>query len=224
MIEREIRLAICVPSHITWDDTFGQCLSKLLMFCAQHPFPGHGNHRGVFLYTRKSSGISLMREGFFQDAIERKDTHVLMLDSDQTFPPDTAHRLLQHDKLVVAANVATKTLPSGPTARYKSDKPWGEPCYSNGKHDLEKVWRVGGAVMLVDTRALPTLGEGLFEWIWQPEIKQYRGEDWSFCKRCEEKGVDIYVDHDLSNQVGHIGQYIYTHRDVMTPERLKAVA
>ena len=222
MSDKEIRLAVCVPSLGDWEEQFGECLTKLLMFCAQHPFPGHPQYRGITLYKRRGSLIPLLREGFFEDCKIGKDTHCLMLDCDQTFPPDTAHRLLAHEQPVVAANVATKVLPSAPTARTFNGTEYGQACYTGNKHGLEKVWRVGAAVMLVDMAVIPKLGRGLFEVVWNPATEQYRGEDWSFCKKCQDNDVPVMIDHDLSRQVGHIGTYIYTHRDVFEPKQAKA--
>lgn len=219
---KHLKLAVCVPSLGNWDEQFGQCLQKMIVFLAQHPVQGYDVLREVELYQRRGSGIPVMREEFLDTCKQRGDTHCLMIDADQTFPPDTAHRLLFHGKPVVAANIATKTIPSSPTARTKDGTPYGRSCYTDTQHGLEKVWRVGFGIVMIEIAILEKLGRGLFEWIWDDSIKQYRGEDWSFYKRCEDKGVDVYVDHDLSRQVGHIGNYIYSHKDVLNPKKLKA--
>ena len=44
-----------------------------------------------------------------------------------------------------------------------------------------------------------------------PEADTYQGEDWSFCQACEEKGVPLYIDHDVSKVIGHVGNYEFTH-------------
>jgi hypothetical protein len=35
------------------------------------------------------------------------------------------------------------------------------------------------------------------------------GEDVMFCRAVRAAGHAIYIDHDLSKEVGHIGQYTY---------------
>ncbi len=216
------RIAICVPSLGAWEDEFSFSLEKLCMFAAQHPFPGYRKERGVSLYKKTGSLLPKLREDFFEDCKKSGETHALLLDADQTFPPDTIHRLLAHKKPIVAANVATKTIPSLPTARLKDGTPWGSPCLVAQKRGLERVWMVGCAVMLVDLSVLEKLGRGLFEVTWNPKINQYMGEDWTFCRHCEDKGIPIHVDHDLSRQVGHVGRYIFTHKDVPAMEQEKA--
>jgi len=219
---KTLDIALCVPSHRGWDEDFGTCLAKMQAFFFQHPVPGYETFRALALSQHKSSGISISRETFREQCVAKKHSHCLMIDCDQTFPPDTIHRLLFHDKPVVAANIATKTVPSAPTARTFDGTPQGKPCYSLGKHGLERVWRIGFGIMLIDVEVFKTLGDGLFEWVWNPKIKQYHGEDWTFDQHCEKHNIPIYVDHDLSNQVGHIGQYIFTHKDVLQPKELKA--
>lgn len=224
MSEKKLKLAILVPSMGEWTEPFGQSFAKLQAFLFQHAVPGFGQFREIALYTRASSAIPISREELFESCRIGGDTHALMLDADQTFPPDTAHRMLAHNKPVIACNVATKTIPSSPTARLKDGTPWGAACYTDNKHGLEKVWRVGAAVMMIDLSILPIIGEGLFEFIWNPNARQYRGEDWSLCKKLEENGIDILIDHDLSRQIGHVGTYIYTQRDVLNPATFKARA
>lgn len=51
----------------------------------------------------------------------------------------------------------------------------------------------------------------LFSQRWIEEIQDYSGEDWGFCEWLEEHGIPIFIDHELSNQVGHIGEFEYNH-------------
>ena len=43
-----------------------------------------------------------------------------------------------------------------------------------------------------------------------PGPKRYQGEDWAFCEACEKAGIPIFIDHDVSKLVGHVGNYEYT--------------
>lgn len=217
------RIGICVPSLGTWEDEFSFHLQKMIVFSSQKPFPGYAQARHVGLKKKTGSLMPLIRESFFDELVAEKYTHAMLIDSDQTFPHDTIHRLIAHQKPIVAANVATKEFPSRPTARKKNGTPFGAPVFSSPKKvGLEQVWRIGCAVMLIDLSILKKLGRGLFEVVWHPDINQYRGEDWSFCQKCEEADVPIYIDHDLSRQVGHIGRYKFTFRDI--PEFLEVMA
>jgi hypothetical protein len=49
---------------------------------------------------------------------------------------------------------------------------------------------------------------------YKPEVDAYQGEDWNMCEALEKAGVPIYVDHDLSKRIGHVGTFKYTHEVV----------
>jgi hypothetical protein len=50
--------------------------------------------------------------------------------------------------------------------------------------------------------------------IWLPEAEDYAGEDWSFVQRVKAAGIRTFVDCDLSREIGHSGEYLYTWEDV----------
>jgi hypothetical protein len=37
------------------------------------------------------------------------------------------------------------------------------------------------------------------------------GEDVFFCKKARELGHKIYIDHDVSHEIGHIGTFEFGH-------------
>ena len=116
-----------------------------------------------------------------------------------TFPPDTALRLLAHEKDVVAANYVTRVPPNRPTARKD-----GQHVSSVDATGLESVDHVGMGVFLMDTSIVPDLPRPRFWYSTSTET-----EDVYFCRLLRAAGHDIWIDHDLSKSVGHIGQYTY---------------
>ncbi len=150
-----------------------------------------------------------------EDALMQDCTHALFLDTDQIFPMDTAHRLLKWKKSIVACNVPLKVMPSFPTARARSDSPFGSPIFSpNSSVGLEKVWRVGAGVMMIDLAILEKIEKPWFEIRYSDKHAQFVGEDWYFVKKVEDVGFDVFVDHELSRQIGHVGQFQYTHAHI----------
>jgi hypothetical protein len=143
-------------------------------------------------------------------------THVLFIDTDMMFPPDMLERLLKHKGPVVAANCVVKQLPAVPTARFKEEgNPGGKPVDSWNKRGCEQVWRVGCGVMLINLEVLKDIPKPHFNTFWVPEVDSYVGEDWAFCELLEQHGHKIFVDHDLSKQVQHIGYFEYGHQHAL---------
>ena len=210
----EYRVAISIPSTSTWEAEFGMSLIFLTNYCAAH---GAKSGKPMHFTVRNMRGSILanMREQMVQDAIEAKATHVLFLDSDQTFPPDTLHRLLHHKKEVIGCNIAVKQIPSAPTARQAGNGNAGVNVYTTEDSPiLEKVWRLGTGVMLIDLSIFknPVLHKGpWFEQVWKPDVGSFTGEDWGFCRNLQKAGVGIWVDHDLSKEIGHLGNLNYGH-------------
>jgi hypothetical protein len=221
-----IKLALCIPSAGHWFADFGYCLAQLCVYCSAALF-FEGESREVLFIDKRTSNLPRSRQECLEDALMQDCTHALFLDTDQTFPMDTAHRLLRWKKPVVACNIPLKMMPSYPTARARGTTPFGVPIYSNSqqpKMGLEKVWRVGAGIMMIDLSILEKIEKPWFEIRWSDKHSQFVGEDWYFVKKVEEAGFDTFIDHDLSRHVGHVGNFQYTHSHIPVVEDLEKAA
>ena len=202
---------ISIPSGSQWYARFSMCLIHLILDSVNRDTPGW-DHIDITTRNIRGSVIWKQRAELLQKAIDGGCTHALFLDVDQTFPPNLLRRLLSHKEPIVAANVAVKEWPSMPTARVRRGTVV-EPVYTlEDSEGLEEVWRVGTGIMLVDLKILKDVKKPWFQVSWgdKPEDDQY-GEDWWFCKQVQEAGYSIYIDHDVSWEVGHIGDFQYNH-------------
>ena len=157
-------------------------------------------------YIAQSSLIMKNRRKICGFALRHKHSHVLMIDSDMTFPPDTLDRLISHKKPVIAANcVYRRDDVIKWTAYHKTGPKESKMIDSSKMSGIQKVWRVGTGIMLIETSVLRELGLPWFMLGWNPQLGQELGEDYFFCQRLEEKGIELWVDHDLSKEIGHLG-------------------
>lgn len=209
-----VKLAIAVPSLGTWRAEFGLAFANMACFMCGSLFEADQD-RSIVVLTKKTSMLPRSRHEALADALMQGCTHLLFLDSDQTFPPDICHKLMAHKKPVVAANIALKVMPSFPNARGRGPTAFGVPITSDPwKHGLEKVWRVGSGIMLIDLSIMEKIPKPWFEIRWNKDEEQYVGEDWFFCEQVEKAGFDIFIDHDVSRTVGHEGDFTYTHQHI----------
>lgn len=212
--ERKLNIMVGFPSVGTWTSGFGMDLINLILHLVTVPVNGYRFQRAQPMQV-KGSILPRSRMKLVKEAQKQHCTHLAFIDTDQTFPRDTLHRLLQHRKDVVGCNIATKQYPASPTARKKGEKWDGELVYTDpDSPELEKVWRLGAGILLLDMRVFEKIGLGCFEIRWREEIQDYQGEDWSMCEALERAGFDIWVDHRVSNEVGHLGEFEYTHEFV----------
>lgn len=215
---KEIRLVICVPSTHIWEAEFGMSLVFLTNYLASHGVI-EGRECSFMVHNKRGSILANMRQDMVEQAIENKATHLLFIDSDQTFPRDLVHRLMKHKKQVIAANIATKTIPASPTARIKGNGSYGEPLPTmDDSTGIQEVWRIGTGIILIDINVFKREGmEGpWFTQRWNEEFGNYVGEDWAMCEEFEAAGVKLWIDHDVSKEVGHLGVLNYGHDMVVS--------
>ncbi len=117
---KENRVVIATPSGKTWDALFGMSLVFLSNHIASH-FKINGLPTAFRVHNKKGSMLSTMRQSLVDQALKGEATHLLFIDSDQTFPETLLHRLMARKEKVVACNIATKTFPANCTARKYDD-------------------------------------------------------------------------------------------------------
>lgn len=201
---KRIDVAVCVPTSGLWQADFGRSLA--MMFVQANSWRPEGVRSfKISLFSKFSSMLVHNRHELVLHALKRECTHVLFLDDDMVFPPDTLQRLLGWDKDFVAANCTTK---GNPTEFIAHDLGW-KRVDSRGKEGVQRVQHVGLAVALIKTDVFMAMDPPLFMMEWVPDMQAYCGEDVFFCAKAQEKGIEIWVDHGLSREVGHVGKLVY---------------
>lgn len=202
----DLRIAVCVPGS-RGHSGFTQCLSNMLIhFCLS---PYKGGTREVEMFSCTGSILPDVRHICVAEAVKWDATHMLFLDDDMHFPRDTLHRLLKHNLPVVGANYVRRTFPCIPTA-YNKERTG--PVYTDiSSTGLEEVSHVGTGVMLIDMRVFDQIELPYFELRPEPGKIKPKGEDVYFCHKLGEAGIPVFVDHDLSKEIGHYGDMCYIH-------------
>ncbi len=146
------------------------------------------------------------RQGLVQYAFEKGCTHLLTLDADMRFPPDTVFRLVDHGLPIVGANYVSRRNPYPPTACKG-----GRMITSKGKTGVETgfdYFGLGACLIDLDVfRAMSKEWPDLpyFQFGWSTSERGWIGEDVYMMRRARALGYDLAIDHDLSNDVRHIG-------------------
>lgn len=171
----------------------------------------NGAKFGLKSYTvNRASNISLLSKGR-QDAIthalKQGCTHMLFLDDDMIFPENSLEILLSRKSQAIGVNYVRKNTTE---LLHVSADLNGQMVYSKGKSGIEEVGHVGMGIFLLDLAIIKSVPAPHFEVLWNTNISDYDSEDTYFCEKLRKHGVKIHVDHDLSQKVGHIGDYAYT--------------
>ena len=207
-------IGIAIPCQDQVDAWFTHDLCRAM---AHHAFAFPDDN--LTLSMHQSAFLAEARNVLVKELIEAGADFVVFLDSDMRFPPTLLNDLCSHDLPVVAANCAKRRRPISATARKenpddpsKLDAVWPDPDKREG---IEKIAVVGTAVMAVKAEVFFEIAFPWFNTPWHPEDQRFVGEDLFFCAQLKTAGIGLYIDHGVSWQVGHIGQYEYRMQDVL---------
>ena len=213
-------IAICVPAR---DEVSTGFAHDLAIMSARF----YGNAQaGTSFNVNFVAGtlIADQRQKLVMMAIKQGADYILFLDSDMRFPSYLLERMLAHDKDIVACNYATRRLPVKTVAF--SDFAELKCIYSMDKTGLEEVDAVGMGAMLIKTEIFKKLPLPWFSISYLPSGNMYIGEDIYFCKLAQANGMKVYVDHDLSKDVRHIGvmEFTHDHAEIDRPDPMTETA
>ena len=206
-----MRFAICIPARGQMEVATAFDLAALVGFMVKT------TKHDVDIYTAAGTLIFDQRNKLVQTSLEAKCDYIVFIDADMRFPKDTIMRLLRHQKDIIGVNATTRTEPVIPTAKNLTINDDGSctwlPIYSNSLDGISKADGIGCGVMMIKASVFAKLEEPYFYFEQLPNNK-ILGEDIYFCIKAKDAGVDTWVDHDLSMDIKHIGQYTYSWANI----------
>lgn len=164
---------------------------------------------GQFLV--ESSGLAHNQNQLVIHAKKWNATHILWVEDDMMFPPDALHVLFSRRQRWVGANYPIRFGPPFENTALAMDK---TRCITWDKSSgLERVLYTGYGCTLMDIALFNEIEPPWFELAWLGE-GNYATTDAYFAEKVRKLGVPIYVDHDLSKRMGHVGNHVYNCAEV----------
>jgi choline kinase len=160
----------------------------------------------VHLHMRKGSLIAEQRQQLAEESKTVGSQEILWLDSDMQFPFDLYKRLHTHNKTIVGTAYSTKTERSRSTAVIETS---GMIEYLSSGTGLQRVDAFGFGAVLMQASVFDGLPRPWFNTSYNYEYDYHNGEDVFFCELATEHGYKLWVDMDLSRELGHIGSKDY---------------
>lgn len=187
-------------STIMADTAF--CLARLVQ---------HEERRGhsVSLGSFQCSSITVARNSLVEQALRFPSiSHVLFIDSDQTFPPNTLERLMSRNKDVVAPMCPRRAPPYDLVGKLQKGA---------------DISRAGIQPAEVVPHGIVLIKRSVFERIPKPwYIERFDtnliteddplgviGEDVNFSQECLNANIEMYCDIALTKEIGHIGNVTF---------------
>lgn len=202
MTQEERRVVVLIPAGDLVHTEFAISLAHMLLY-SQSTLD---NNVSILPISYGSSILPFSREFLAMAALDMKATHTLWIDSDMSFPRTMLCDFMKHTEPFIGINAMSRRPPFRCTAQSAHGVNLVTQIDSTG---LEKVYRCGLGVAWVATEVFQKVPRPWFNLEWLPEHGCFMGEDYWFCGRAKEAGYDIYIDHDISKTVKHIGSFGY---------------
>ena len=186
------------------------------------PFILYGPQQEVSSFPKD---FAVVRNSLVLQALEDDCSHLIMIDTDQTYPIDTIKKLLSHDVDVVGPVIHRRYPPFAPIMlRGEISKyqyvPYDE-MYSN---ELVEVDATGTGCLCFNMDVFKLMQPPWFE-IYDAEDGSPVGEDIRFCSKLRSAGFKIFIDTSID--VGHMATFVidrafYSLTRKMWPEKTGA--
>lgn len=204
-----MNLSICIPAR---DEVHAGFAKDLAVFSAQwYAAAPEGSQFNINMVS--GTLIADQRMKLVTMSLQQRADYLLFLDSDMRFPANVVHQLLKHDLPIVAANYATRRLPVK-TVAFKNFQKLEYVQTFETSTGLEEVDAVGMGCMLVKAEVFRAMPMPWFQIGYSPDWKAFIGEDMYFCREAQKAGFKVYIDHDVSKHVRHIGVLEFMHEHV----------
>jgi GT2 family glycosyltransferase len=156
--------------------------------------------------------IEDVRNELCRKALESGYTHLLMMDTDQVYQPDTISRLLANRHLPVVCGKVHRRYPPFDPILYRWNEDRTRYLHVDdeewiGKSGLVNVDATGCGCFLLDVEVLLNLEYPWFKQEVVEETDEYKvtGEDVYFWSKMRSAGYPIHVDLDV--KIAHITQF-----------------
>lgn len=205
-------IAICIPARGQMEVGTAFDLARMVNHVVRN------TEHTINLYTSMGTLIFDQRNNMVDDALAEGADYILFIDADMRFPRDTIERLIAHGKGIVGVNATTRSVPVKATAKNLVIDEEGacnwKQISSKNKTGIEQADGIGCGVMLISKETLEAIQKPWFFFELLPENKLL-GEDIYFCIKAKDAGIETFIDHDLSQEIGHVGNYTYGWHDIL---------
>ena len=199
----DVRLFVSVVSARQWPVRFGESLANLAFHLGYSRLGGR--LAGLRMCISRQAHPSITRNDHLVQAQKEGFTHFLSLDDDQTFPGDVVEKMLSAEKPVLTCNYRKKI----PEVEYVCSDLDGQMLNSTNRTGIEHIRMMGMGMALIDLSVLKDIPAPYFGAVWNVDTGKMIIEDEFFCRILWSHGVEIWCDHDLSRQIGHVGEHEY---------------
>lgn len=208
-----VRLVVAIPTAGTVAMGFAYSLAGMIACIGANRFPSLPEATvEVVLDVVESSNWITNREQLVRRAIDAEKTHLLFLDDDMIFEPGLADCLLGRRQPIVVTNYLIKTEPAKDFVAVGLD---GQRVHTTAQaKGLQPVAYSGFGASLFDLSVFKAMAQPWFLPDFVPATSSYTTEDNPCYRRMREAGFTVYLDHDASRMLSHVGRKAWNWTEV----------
>ena len=208
----KIDLVIAIPTAGMVRMSFAYSLAGLISATAARGMPTRPEATlTVCMDIVESSVIHTNREQLVKRAIDAGKSHLMFLDDDMTFEPQVLEIMLGRRQSVVCTNYLIKTATPEFVAVGLDGKRVPTREESTG---LQPIAYSGFGCSLFELDVFKKTPQPWFLPKFIPESSSYTTEDNPCYERIREAGFPVYLDHDASKLLSHIGSRAWNWKEV----------
>ena len=208
---KQFKLCILVPTTGICRAPFTFSLANLIIYYAQNRIYENVSDQLLNVEPIEGSGISANRERLVAGALKGDTTHILFIDEDMSFAPNTLHMLAAREKPIVGCNYKMRIAGKGFTALAPNKT--SRIITTEESTGLEECHYTGFGFCLIERWVFEKVERPWFLIGYNTETHTYTTEDAGFAHRIENMGIPWYVDHDASKKVLHWGNHAYSWKE-----------
>lgn len=191
---------------------------ELVLYFAQNPvFPGEMAQGIRYLTPQVSCVLSANRENHADQFLKTPCTHLCLIDADMGFEPNVLHLLASRRLPYVACNYSMKRKLDPEFTAWRLDGK-GRLWSGEGTSGIEECDFTGFGFALIERQVIEAIPKPRFPIGFNLAANRYSTEDAPFCGFIRKAGFKVYVDHDASKLVWHMGSCAYRWQDVPKPK------
>lgn len=197
---------------------YAQSLARMVMYFAQvQVFEGQ-QQQYLIPDSVSGSGIAenyerMVTKWLGDDKIHW--THFLSIEDDMGFAPDCLHTLARRKIPIVGANYSTN---KGSPLRFTAAGIKDRVLTTENSTGVEQVSLLPQGFTLVAREVYETLPKPWFLMGYSQESGNYVYQDYYFSEQAKKHGFKLYVDHDVSKRLVHVGPKAHTWEDALRDE------
>lgn len=211
-MKADLRLMVAIPTAGRVPIGFATSLTGMVARFATTKVPTMPE-KSITLSLRvlESSNWITNREKLARQAVDEDFTHIVWLDDDMTFEPETLEVVLGRRQDIVLTNYLIKCEPPDFVAVGLDGERVATRESSTG---MQEILYSGFGFSVISTEVFKRTGQPWFLPYFNAEKSEYTTEDNPFFERARAAGFKVYLDHDASKLLGHVGQRRWVWNEV----------